>query len=289
MDAYVDVLLPDDGDVDVDESRYTTFKAGKNVRIVCLNDIPDNSFSASFIVSLYEIISTNKGLIREQVESTEFWLKKLGRYFTKNTNSQFDKAQRVMISLERVLDDCTRKNLIDIPDEDKADVFAIMRFMQMNYDTLSKSDSMDLCNKRMRMNEYLIHPILMRFSENTYRLLNNKTVTLKHMKSIFKNIKPGFVIKKLQGNKLLRYSNLVNDLDLFGCALKYSFRGPQSLADGSKNDISPKYRGVHPSYIGKMGLASASAGDPGLTGTFTPFIEFKEKGFFKDDNCTEIS
>jgi hypothetical protein len=279
MGDCVDVLLPDDGDVDTDE--YTVFKAGKGVKILCTGDIPDTSFSASFIVSLYEIISTNKGLTREQVESQDFWLRKLGKYFTKNTNSQFDKAQRVMVSLERVLDNCTKKNLIDIPPEGKSDVFAIMRYMQQNYDTLCKVDSMDLLNKRMRMNEYLIHPILMRFSENTYRLLNNKAVTLRNMKSIFKNIKPGFVIKKLQGNKLLRYSNLVNDLDLFGCALRWSSRGPQSLADGTKSDISPKYRGVHPSYIGKIGLASASAGDPGLTGTFTPFVEFEHKGFFK--------
>ena len=81
-----------------------------------------------------------------------------------------------------------------------------------------------------------------------------------------------FLIKKLVSNELLRYSNMVNSFDLI-TALRWTTRGPQSMSDRSKTDISLKYRGHHPSYIGRIGLSAASAGDPGTSGTLVPFAK----------------
>ncbi len=218
---YIDVICSDES-FEVDPKLYFTIKVGKGSMVICDKTIVGDPTANSFIISLVDAISSAKGITRNVADDPEQWLKKLGRLYTKNTNSQMEKAKRVMISLERILDDCTKKNLNEIPDEDKVDTYAILKYMILHYEELSKMDNMDLLNKRVRMAEYLVHPILIRFSDNTYRLLNNKTVTFKNLKSIFKNIKPGYIIKKLQTNKLLRYSNLVNDLDLFGCALKWS-------------------------------------------------------------------
>ena len=45
------------------------------------------------------------------------------------------------------------------------------------------------------------------------------------------NIPPGIILNELQTSELMRYSNAVNDMDLFTAACKYSNRGPSSLGE----------------------------------------------------------
>ena len=70
----------------------------------------------------------------------------------------------------------------------------------------------------------------------------------------------------------MRYSNAVNDMDLFTAACKYSNRGPSSLGEGSKKTVSSIYRSIHISHIGRLSLSSCSASDPGMSGVISPFI-----------------
>jgi hypothetical protein len=212
----------------------------------------------------------------ENIDDLEFWGKKLGSIFTKNTNNQTEKGEKILISFERILDNRT-KTVLRVCDEDKSDSFSMCRYMIRNFDKLCKMDNMSLVNKRLRVNEYLLHPLLIKFSQSTYRLLNSKQITFNALKSIFKTISPGFIVKKLIQNELLRYHNAVNGIDLFTAAMKFSSRGPQSLSDGGKT-VSMKYRGLHPSYMGRLSLTATSASDPGLTGVMVPFM--KTDGFY---------
>jgi hypothetical protein len=212
------------------------------------------------------------------------WQKRLGKYFTQNTNNYEEKANKIIISLERILDNRTRKNLEHVQDSDKENVYTILRWMMSEYYHLTTIDGMDVCNKRIRVAEYLIHPLLLKFSESTYRLLNSKTLTYKGVLGIFKQFmynpddpnssrpQVNFLIKKLITNELLRYSNMVNSIDLI-TALRWTSRGPQSLSNGGKSDISLRYRGHHPSYLGRIGLVTASASDPGTSGSLVPFCK----------------
>ena len=93
-----------------------------------------------------------------------------------------------------------------------------------------------------------------------------------------------FIIKKIGKNELLRYMGVVNDINLFQPSLKFSFRGFQGLGNGN-SDVNKEYRGIHPSYIGNIGLTASSNGDPGMTGTFSPFIE--NSGFYFTDEMLD--
>lgn len=69
-------------------------------------------------------------------------------------------------------------------------------------------------------------------------------------------------------------------MDLFTSALKWTQSGPQSISEKGRT-VNIQYRGLHPSYIGRIGLISASSGDPGLSGTFSPFM--KNNGYYFEE------
>jgi hypothetical protein len=236
----------------------------------------------NFLCSLLNILLETK-VKYKNLEETEFWKKKLGSYFTKNLNNQIEKVNSIMLSFERILDNRTKK-VLKIVDEDKEDTYSIVRWLIQNYYELSIKDNMDLKNKRLRLYEYMINPLLMKFSKSTYRMLNNKNEkknTFEQLKSIFSNIKINLIIKKLIQLELLRYNNAVNGMDLFNSALKASFKGPQSMiTPGRGSNIGIRYRGLHPSYEDVVSLTFSNAGDPGMTVMFTPFLELEEDFFF---------
>jgi hypothetical protein len=207
------------------------------------------------------------------------WRRRLGRHFTSNASGHEEKADKILVSLERILDRRTQKNLAHVAPEDKADVYCIMRWMMRDYEELSRIDGMDLLHKRIRLSEYIIHSLLLKFSEGTYRLLNIKSVNYKQLFSVFRPFlttadggrtrpQANFVIRRLITNELLRYGNLVNSFDLLP-ALRFTSRGPQS----SRTDVSVRFRGHHSSYVGRVGLTAASASDPGMSGTLVPFAK----------------
>jgi len=266
------VGIVDANDIDFDDSDnedYIFFKINKNLAVYARDEVMEDSFGKRFVMMICEMMNLRstvaKIVVREQ------WEKKLGMIFTKNPNSQIDKAKKIIISFERILDDRTKK-ILRIDDSHKESIYTIIRWMMTEYDYLITKDNMDLANKRIRVNEYLLHPLLIKFSTITYRLLNKPQVTFNQKKQLFSTLGPGFVIKKLKQNELLRYNNSVNGIDLFTSGLKFSQRGPQSMSEGGKS-ISVRYMGLHPSYVGRIGLTTSSSGDPGMTGTFTPFIK----------------
>ena len=63
--------------------------------------------------------------------------------------------------------------------------------------------------------------------------------------------------------------------------------GPQSQkSDNGSNSIST--RGMDPSYIGKIDVISTSSGEPGVSGTVTPFCKIhdpnnKKNFYFADE------
>jgi hypothetical protein len=103
---------------------------------------------------------------------------------------------------------------------------------------------------------------------------------MKRLETVFSNIGAMFLVKRLITNELLRYSNITNALNVFGVALRYSARGPQSLGAGGGN-VLVKYRSVHPSFIGNISLNASSAGDPGMSGSIVPFCDSLDDMFFE--------
>jgi hypothetical protein len=219
----------------------------------------------------------------EKARSDDHWKRQTGALFARNAAAYVEKAERLTVSFERILDTLT-KSVLRIDPADKEDVYSVVRWMIRDFDRLYKQDNMDLSHKRIRLHEYLLNPLLMKWALGIYRILNSKQVGYNDYKTLFSTLGPGFLIKKLMNNDLLRYSNSVNGMDLFNSALKFSMRGPQSLAHTTKN-IAVRYRGIHPSYVGRIALNTSSNSDPGLSGTFCPFIGLN--GYFFSDNPYE--
>ena len=69
-------------------------------------------------------------------------------------------------------------------------------------------------------------------------------------------------------------------MNLYGCLLKYTFRGPQSI----NKTVSIYQRDIHESYTGRLSLVASSASDPGISGTLVPFVELHDGYFKKQDN-----
>ena len=224
------------------------------------------------------LVERGKTFDEEILEDLTHWKIKLGSLYTKNQNNQEEKADSVLLSFKRILDDTTKKSL-KIPEEDKESMFHLTRWMVVNYDALKKKNNLSLLNKRFRYYEYIITPFLRKMSSNTYRILNSKNLTMNKLLTLFK-VSSMIIIKSMQTSDLIRYNNAVNDMDLFNVSLKWSMRGMQALS--SSNTVSMYYRDLNPSYVGRLGLNHSSNSDPGMSGTFSPFIS--TDGFYFNHN-----
>lgn len=283
FDLKDSVIIEIDKDEEPDaDSEFKTFKLSKKEDFIIRihEDYLDEDDYA--VANLLELL---KGKTIEQIYDKAFWIEELGKNFTRNKNSFSDKGHDILTSFKRILDDSTKANL-RIKQEYKEDTFAIIKWISDNYENLKYKDNMSLDNKRIRIYEYLFYDLRLKFSNSMYRYLNKSNLTIKDLKKLVSTLGPMFIIKKISTNELLRYSNAVNGIELFHSCLKFSYRGAQGLGEGSSS-VNTAYRDLHPSYIGRISLTTASAGDPGMTGSFTPYIETDGFYFSKmedDDN-----
>ena len=71
---------------------------------------------------------------------------------------------------------------------------------------------------------------------------------------------------------------------LFFSKIRYTVKGPNSIGSGkSERNISIKYRGIDPSYIGNLDINVYSSSSPGLNGSLSPFVKTKNL-YFNEDN-----
>lgn len=149
----------------------------------------------------------------------------------------------------------------------------------LNFDSLFNADSQNLHNKRVRLYEYILYPLRVYFGQHINRIINMQiNRTSESISKIFTSLTPMFLMKNLVTSQLLRTYNSTNDYDLFSAYLKGTFKGPQALGKG----VSLEQRDINPSYVGRIGLAAASPGDPGVTFTFSPFVKTYDGYFDKD-------
>jgi hypothetical protein len=244
------------------------FMITKNIALVVDKTFFANKNAQALVGTMLNCF--NSRIKTDKIYEQDYWVKKLGGFFTTNNSNKQEKGENIILSFERILDNWT-KTILRTEEENKKDIYSVVAWMVKNYTTLIKQDNMNLANKRLRLYEYLLHPLLIKFSKGTYRVLNSKNATVEKIKTIFSNIQKGFLVKAIVNNELLRYDNSVNSINLFTTALKFTQSGPQSPFRSSNVNI--KYRGLHPSYLGRIGLTSTSAGDPGVSGALSPFLE----------------
>ena len=274
------IIKDTDKDLTIDLAIYTKFAISKKLFFYIETAEYDKD---KFIYnSIMHTLSTRSRL--ERLDEEDVWKKKLGSFFTTTTDKakKIAKADNTLVSLERCLDDLN-KNILRLAEEDKSDIYALLRYMIRNYGILRQRNNCEIANKRIRSHEYLVYPLLTKFSGFVRRINNGKNITFEKLCD-FKPSK-GFIVKFAITNELLRYDNSCNSISLV-TKLRFSQGGIQSqFSSGSVNIV---YRTNHPSYVGKIDLLATSAGSPGCTGLFTPFCQLYDDRYFTKDENNEI-
>jgi len=240
----------------------------------------DNALIIKLFQSMLNDIIGSKKLSLETINDETYWKKKLGGVFTKNSNSILLKNERILLSLERICDPTTQR-LMRISEEDKKDIYSIIRWVILNFNELLKLDNTDLSNKRVRIHEYQLYDFIENNSKGIYRINYSSEVTFEKLESLFSNIQIGRIIRSITTNDLVRYNGAVNTIDLFGSKLKGTNTGPQTQTN-TGGGMNIRNRGIFQSYIGKIDLCTTSTNDPGSSFTLVPFFDIKENLHFTD-------
>lgn len=81
---------------------------------------------------------------------------------------------------------------------------------------------------------------------------------------------------------VLRFNECINDMDFFNM-FKWTSKGPHSLGRKNSNNISARYRGLHPSYLSNFDVLTCGNSDPGTSGILSPFCKIQGLYFNTDD------
>lgn len=233
--------------------------------------LESNKMVNSVVIQSLLTVFSHTRISKENIFDDQFWLYKLGSNFSTNKQVSVDKAKAIQTSLTRLMDDNT-KAMLRIPDKDKENIYAAIRFLIYNFRYIQRQDNQNLANKRARVNEYLLDSFSKKLTASVVRLVNRPKVTVDDLQSIFSNIKPNFLIKTLVNIPLVKYNNNTNTLDIFSIILKASKNGPQTQKSVTGASSGAK-SGINISYPGKVDMVATSNNDPGTTIELVPFAK----------------
>ena len=207
-------------------------------------------------------VSTNR-LTIDDLNNKTIWIKKL------SNNNTIEKGRDILIFFNRLLDETTKKVLM-LEDHNKNDVYAILRWLMQNFNELRMKDNLSLDNKRLRCNEYIAALLTQEFSKRLNRVITlGAKATIPDFLDLFR-FSGELLIQRMHASGILRFDDTINDMDFFS-RCKYTTKGPHSLGGKNSNNISIRYRGIHPSYLGNIDLLVCGNSDPGTSGILSPF------------------
>lgn len=214
------------------------------------------------IVGMFLEVCTNRFTLKDMYNK-EIWIKKL------SNNNTLEKGNDILVFFNRLMDETTKKILM-LDDFNKKDVYALLRWIMQNYNTLRMKDNLSLDNKRLRCNEYVASLLTQEFSKRLNRIITlGSKATMGDFHDCFK-FSGEILIQKMHSSGILRFDDTINDLDFFS-KFKYTTKGPHSLGGKNSNNISIRYRGIHPSFLGNIDLLVCGNSDPGTSGILSPF------------------
>lgn len=263
-------------------SDYTYFRVSNNLYIKVKTAHLESDYIQNMIGSILEVMSNR--IDYDDLENKDMWIAKIGAFkLNAAKESHYELGKRYLILFNRMLDEATKYSL-RLTEYNKLDIYAIVRWMLQNYKELWSKNNLDIVNKRLRCNEYVASLLNQIISDKIKKFVNTTVNTKEKMITKYRNFfsyRGNEIISKLHSSGLMRYDDIVSDMDLFQ-KLKITQKGPN--ASGSKSDaktISSERRSLHPSHIGRQDINVCSASDPGLTNYITPLC--KTDGlYFKD-------
>ena len=225
----------------------------------------------------------------KDLDDKEYWICRIGYIGSiknKNIMSFHDKGITTIHMIERLYD-IVNQHELRLPQVYKDDIYYVIFWMILHFDQLKARNNMDMANKRVRKNEYIVMSSLGRkVAENINKLIEKKSKskmnTMDTLLELF-NFPSDIILSGIKNiSDVVKSDDIVNDLS-FLQELAYSSKGPNSLGEQSSKMIAIKYRNLHPSQLGILDLNVSSNSDPGMSGSFTPFVQTYDGFFFNPD------
>lgn len=240
-----------------------------------------HDFVERFAGTLYDAIIGDPNLFCTDALDRDYWLGRLSEIFI--AKRQVSRGKKALISFDRILDPTTKKRLI-LKKHHKRDAFCLVRWLITNFDDLMKKDNHDLRYKRLRGNECIAYFFDVYITKNVYSLLNTNNAPFERYLKLLNTIHDTALLKsgrtgsaKGSSYSIYRYERY-NDFSAID-ACRHSLKGPNGL-NGGKNGVSPKYKDIYPSHLGREDLNVCSSSSPGLTGYLTANCKLDQHGYF---------
>ena len=231
-----------------------------------------------YVVALYSAIYKDTTI--NDIFDIRFWLINLGAAFK---NASVEKGLFQLDSIDSIYDRLTKEQL-HLKDEDKEDVYCILRWMIREFSNIRMKENIDVRTKRVRIADYIGQLYATNLNRGIHRISDlGKKVTLKKIEQAIK-IQPFYILNNVSSStmsNLISYRDLVNDNDATA-ALKYTYKGISGLGEDGAS-IQPMYRYVDPSHIGILDLDSSSVSDPGMSGMICPMANIFGTSFSEYD------
>ena len=262
-----------------DPKDFYIFNA-KKLFIVVPKVMMENDVIQAFVFVLYHAILKQTTI--KSLYTQEFWYESLSKEFIQN--AFVEKAISILDSLEHIYDISTKESL-HLPDEDKEDIYCILKWMITNFNKLYMKDNLDVTIKRVRFEDYIAAIYASKLSPGIYRISDmGAKADIKTLKRAV-NIKPSYLITAISKEKFINYRNMVNDMDSI-IAIKYTYKGISGIGEKT-NQVSQIYRNVDISHIGRIDPDTSSNSDPGLTGSLCPLTKLYDNSFEEYDEPNE--
>lgn len=274
----------------VDKIRDTDRYIYLSVSSDCYIEIEKNIFNESIyiraVAGMISDATSNRFNISMMYDETVF-LKKLS-----NTGT-IEKGKDELSFFNRLLDVGTTKTILT--DEiNKIDIYALIRYMMLEFNKLRSKDYNSLYNQRLRVNEYIAQLLNIEFSNKLQKIMKKgSNVTMTDLKKFFK-FDPFILINKLQASGILRFNQCINDMSQFFSKFKYTTKGPHSIGGkGTKggknnNEVALDKRWIHPSSVGLIDLTVCSHSDPGRSGIISPFCKLDSLYFSEEPEPDDV-
>lgn len=246
----------------------------------------------SAVACIYQ--SLVPGMKYELVFDPLFWVRSLGGDFNNTSKDNMlcvldpkdntvhdtlEKGFSVLDSFETIYDISTKESL-RLPEEDKATMYHVIRWLVREFRALTQKDNLDVSIKKIRFAEYIASLYAMKVAKGIYRVADhNAKITTMSIKRAIRT-DPMYLLNAVSKSNLVNYRNMVSDMDGL-LALKFTYKGIAGLGESDNNSIPEICRHTHPSHLGRLDLDNSSDTNPGITGTIVPFTTMYD-GYFSD-------
>lgn len=256
-----------------------------NIYVSCPKSCFEDPMVQGYITGI--LTGVHKDTTINDLFNIRFWLTNLGAAFK---NASVEKGLFQLDSIDSIYDRLTKEEL-HLPEEDKEDIYSILRWMMREFSNIRMKENVAVRTKRVRISEYIAQIYATKLNTGIHRISDlGKKVTLKKIEqAIYTH--PFYILNSISTpsmSNLITYRDLVNDNDATQ-AIKYTYKGISGLGEDGVS-VQPMYRFVDPSHIGILDLDSSSVSDPGMTGMICPmtqifntsFSEYEEPNTWRD-------